>query len=188
MRAHQEISSGPTRSFSRCLSPAATDLVIVVWNTDPYGGLGVGERFRLLAEQFTNVAYTEPVLTTINLAATETDVKPGETRTLTFTASPAPVSTTTVNYATSGTAVVGTDYTLSGGTDQITFSPGQTSATVIFTAINHDGFNGKRGKKQPAVSATITIINGTGYTIGPNNSASVTVGGKKKRFGFSNAL
>ncbi len=167
--------AGTNPVFFQVLAPSAADLVIVVWNTDPTGGLGVGERFRLLAEQFTDVTYTEPVLTsTINLNASASVVKPGTTCTLTFTASPALVSTTTVNYATSGTAVLGTDYKLSGGPDQVTFSPGQTSATVTLTAIKQPK-DQDNPPKQPAVSATVTIQNGTGYTIGPNNSASVTI-------------
>ncbi len=164
---------GTNPVFFQVLAPPAADLVIVVWNTDPTGGLGVGERFRLLAEQFTDVTYTEPAqpvqTTTINLNASESKLKPGKTCTLTFTASPAPVSTTTVKYATSGNAVVGTDYGLSGGSDRVTFSPGQTSATVIFTAIKSKG----DPNKSPALSATIAIKNGTGYTIGPNKSVSI---------------
>ena len=166
--------------------PPSSDLVILVWNAGFYN-LGVGEQFRLIAEQFSDVAYREPgatptptptptatptptptaTPTSINLNASLPAVKPGKSCTLTFTATPAAVSTTTVNYATSGTAVVGKDYTLSGGTNQVTFLPGRTSATVIFTATKHHN-----AKKK---IATITITKGTDYTIGPNTSASVTI-------------
>ena len=174
--------------FFQVLVPAETDLVIVVWNAGSEG-LGVGENFRLIAEQFADAAYSEPVLTTptptptppptatptptatattINLTASVTRVKQGKTATLTFIASAAPASATTVNYATSGTALLGTHYTLSGVPNQVTFSPGQRTATVILTNTN----------RRQSKSATITITNGTGYTIGPNRSASITIVGK----------
>jgi hypothetical protein len=96
-------------------------------------------------------------------------VKKGKTCTLKFTASAAPVSATTVHYATSGTAVAGTHYTLGGVPGQVTFLAGQTSANVTLTNTNH----GSKSK-----SATITITSGTGYTIGPNKTASITILGQ----------
>jgi len=171
--------------FFQVLVPPASDLVVVVWNAGFYNS-GVGEQFRLIAEQFADADFTEPVVSTptptptptptatptptpisatINLNVSPTKVRQGKIATLTFTASAAPVSTTTVNYSTSGTAIAGTHYTLSGVTNQVTFSPGQTSATVSLTNTNH----------RKTKSATITITSGTGYTIGPNKSATVTI-------------
>jgi len=167
--------AGTNPVFFQVLVPAATDLVIVVWNTDPVGGLGVGERFRLLAEQFEDVTYSEPVAPTINVSPSNAQVKPGKATLLTFTASPAPDRTTTVLYSTSNTADLGQDYTLSGIPGQVVFSPGQTQAIFFFSAIKTKKQHRQRNDTGPE-TATITIQSGTGYDVGANSSASITIG------------
>jgi len=168
--------AGTNPVFFQVVAPPATDLVIVVWNTDPVGGLGVGERFRLLAEQFEDVAYSEPVVPTINVSPGNAQVKPGRAMLLAFTASPAPDRTTTVLYSTSNSADLGEDYILSGTPGQVVFSPGQTQASVFFTAIKAKKKHRQRNDAGPE-TATITIQSGDGYVVGPNSSASVTIRG-----------
>ena len=146
---------GTNPVFFQVLVPAATDLVIVVWNTDPVGGLGVGERFRLLAEQFQDVTYSEPVVPTINVSPSNAQIKPGKAMLLTFTASPAPDRTTTVLYSTSNSADLGQDYTLSGTPGQVVFSPGQTQASVLFNAIKTKGKHRQRNDAGPETASLL---------------------------------
>jgi uncharacterized repeat protein (TIGR01451 family) len=60
----------------------------------------------------------------------------------------------TVYYSMSGTAHVGSDYTLSGTFGQVTIPAGQSSATVTLHALQ----NGNK-------TATMTLNNGSGYTV-----------------------
>jgi hypothetical protein len=59
----------------------------------------------------------------------------GGTATFTIMLSRTAPSSTVVNYTLGGSAVLGQDYTLSGTTGQVTIPAGQTSATVILTAL-----------------------------------------------------
>jgi len=64
----------------------------------------------------------------------------------------------TLPYTVSGTATRGSDYTLSGTPDQVTFGPNQGSVLVTLTAI-------KDGIKETDEKLTITFPNGSGGTI-----------------------
>jgi hypothetical protein len=59
----------------------------------------------------------------------------GGTATFTIMLSRTATSSTVVNYTLGGSAVLGQDYTLSGTTGQVTIPAGQTSATVMLTAL-----------------------------------------------------
>jgi hypothetical protein len=75
----------------------------------------------------------------------------------------------TVFYTTSGTAIFGVDYSLSGIFGQITIPAGQTSATVTITALANKARRTNR-------TATLTIINGPGYFATLQfNKATVTI-------------
>jgi hypothetical protein len=64
----------------------------------------------------------------------------------------------------SGTAVKGSQYTLSA--TQFTIPAGATSATLRLTVIN--------GPAVPKI-ATMTLTSGTGYTLSPSHSSSVSI-------------
>jgi hypothetical protein len=64
----------------------------------------------------------------------------------------------------SGTAVFGSNYSLSGTPGQVTIPAGSTSATVILT----ESSVGKRGK-----TATMSLNRGSGYNLSFPNSATV---------------
>ena len=71
----------------------------------------------------------------------------------------------TVHYSMSGTAQVGSDYTLSGTFGQVTIPAGQTSSTVTLHAL-------QRGRK----TAIMTLTNGMGYTVSTvRKRATVTI-------------
>jgi hypothetical protein len=167
--------NGTSPVFFQVAVPPATDLVLVVWNTG-LDGPGIGEKFRLIAEQFTDVAYSDPVVPTINISASAPQVKRGDQAVLTFTASAAPTQMTTVTYSTSGSAQLGQDYTLSGPPGQVVFSPGQTSATVTLNALQGSKSKSSKGnhsKRDEVV--TVAIGSGESYLIGGNNTASIVL-------------
>ena len=72
----------------------------------------------------------------------------------------------------SGTAVQGTDYTLSDGTNtltnSVTIAAGQSSATITLTVVPSI-------VAEPLETATLTIQGGSGYAIGTPNSASISI-------------
>jgi hypothetical protein len=70
----------------------------------------------------------------------------------------------TVHYAMSGTATLGTDYTLSGTTGQATIPPGASSVTVALTALDNNA--------SPAnPTATMTLSAGAGYKLTKSKTA-----------------
>jgi hypothetical protein len=80
-------------------------------------------------------------------------VKKGQNAAFIVHLDPGPaVQPVTVNYSMSGSAVLGTDYTLSGTPGQVTIPAGQSSAKVILHA--------RRSVKK---AATMTLTPGPGY-------------------------
>jgi len=76
----------------------------------------------------------------------------------TVSASKAVSQSTTVSYGMSGTASLGSDYTLSGGTPgQVTIPAGQSSGSVTLSAAT-----GRGTKKR---TATMTLKAGSGYAL-----------------------
>jgi hypothetical protein len=95
----------------------------------------------------------------------ETGPTPG---TFTLTASPAPAAPIQVNVAFSGTAVNGTDYTVTGVTGGLVTIPVSGSVTVTITPIDDTAVEG-------AESVILTISGGTGYTVGTQSAATLTI-------------
>ena len=73
----------------------------------------------------------------------------------------------TVPFTIGGTATLGTDYTLSTS-GPLVFSAGVSSMTVTMTALSD-------AVLEDAETAILTINAGTGYTVGPNGAATVTI-------------
>jgi hypothetical protein len=95
----------------------------------------------------------------------ETGPTPG---TFTLTASPAPAAPIQVTVAFSGTAVNGTDYTVTGVTGGQVTIPVSGSVTVTITPIDDTAVEG-------AESVILTISGGTGYTVGTQSAATLTI-------------
>ena len=93
-------------------------------------------------------------------------VRRGQSATFTISISKVSSVPVTVLYATGGTALLGRNYWLDGTPGQVTIPAGATSATVSLTAIAP----GRR-----AVSATLFLLNGTGYTLSYSRVATVTI-------------
>ena len=73
----------------------------------------------------------------------------------------------TVPFTIGGTATLGTDYTLSTS-GPLVFATGVSSMTVTMTALSD-------AVLEDAETAILTINAGTGYTVGPNGAATVTI-------------
>jgi PKD repeat protein len=95
-------------------------------------------------------------------------IREGQSANYTVTASQTVSQPLTVNYAMSGTATNGTDYTLSGAAGQATIQPGQASTTVTLSATVDHVTEGKE-------TATMTIQRGAGYRVGPNNKGTISI-------------
>jgi hypothetical protein len=68
----------------------------------------------------------------------------------------------------SGNATNGTDYKLSGTPNQVTIPAGQSSATVTLKS-KADGVT------EGTETATMTLQPGSGYKVGRNNQATVSI-------------
>ncbi len=102
----------------------------------------------------------------VSVSASIASVKAGQKATFTFRCSVAPGSALTVNYSMSGSATLGTVYSLSGTSGKLTIPAGATSATVTLTALKDSKLTQK---------ATLTLSSGTGYTVSSPNSATVLI-------------
>jgi hypothetical protein len=137
-------------------------------NTVPsVGGLG-GSLFNLIdvAQGYT----FEPTLVSVSVSASPTQVHEGSSATYTISASPAPSQPVTVHYSMSGTASLGSDYTLSGTRGQVTIPAGQSSASVTLKSLQDpDNANEK------AETAIMRLQAGTGVAPGTPSTATVTI-------------
>src|SRR5205807_30364 len=77
---------------------------------------------------------TPTITPTVSVAVSPTQIKQGDSATFTVSASKAVSQSTTVHYSMSGTASLGTDYTLSGSPGQVTIPAGQSSGSVTLSA------------------------------------------------------
>jgi hypothetical protein len=77
-----------------------------------------------------------------------------------------------VNYNVSGTAVFGSDYTLSGNPNQLTIPPGQSSGTITLNAIT--------AATKGSEKATLTLNAGSGYDLAGAKKIRATVTIKNK--------
>jgi hypothetical protein len=106
----------------------------------------------------------------VSVTVSPTQIRQGEDATFTVSASPAASQSITVRYSTSGSAKLGSDYTLSGTPGQIEIPPGQTSGSVTL----HANVNSS-GKKQKNKTASLILQSGTGYKVGKPKKATVTI-------------
>jgi len=97
-------------------------------------------------------------------------VKKGQNAAFIVALDPGPATgPVTVNYSMSGSAILGTDYTLSGTPGQVTILAGDFSANVILHAVR----NVNKG-------ATMTLIPGVGYFLSGFEDDVATIRIKKK--------
>jgi hypothetical protein len=106
----------------------------------------------------------------ISVAVSPTQIHSGEDATFTVLASSATSQSTTVNYSMSGSAKLGSDYTLSGMTGQIEIPAAQSSGSVTL----HANVNSS-GKKQKKKTASMILQSGTGYKVGTPKKATLTI-------------
>ena len=81
-----------------------------------------------------------------------------------------------VHYSTSGSAKLGTDYTLSGTPGEVTITAGSSSALVTLHA-NATGANPKKkkGSKNESKTATLKLQNESDYTVVKPKKAGVNI-------------
>jgi hypothetical protein len=103
----------------------------------------------------------------ISVAVSPTQIKQGEDATLTVSASPAASQDITVQYSLSGSAKLGSDYTLSGTPGHVTIPAGQSSASVTL-----DAASGRGTKKK---TATMNLQSGAAYKVGKPKKATLTI-------------
>ena len=109
-----------------------------------------------------------PAPVRVSVTAAPTQVQEGQTAIYTVSASTTLSQSITVNYATSGTATLGTDYLLSGTANQVTIAAGQSSAAVTLKA--------KRDQiTESTETAIMTLQNGSGYRLGNPKQATVSI-------------
>jgi len=94
---------------------------------------------------------------TVTVSVSPTQIKQGGSATFTAAASTTVAQATSVNYSMSGTARLGSDYSMSGTSGQITIAAGQSSGSVTLNAATGRGTKNK--------TATMTLQSGSGYTL-----------------------
>jgi hypothetical protein len=104
----------------------------------------------------------------VDVSVNPTEISEGETATYTVTASSTATRSITVDYAMSGTATSGTDYTLSGTPNQVTIPAGQSSATVTLTSQIDQVTEGTE-------TAIMRLHRGRGYKLGRNREATLSI-------------
>jgi len=104
---------------------------------------------------------------TVTVSASPAQISRGSDATFIVSASIAASQDTTVGYAMSGKAALGSDYTLSGNPGQVTIAAGQTSGIVMLHALTNSGAK----KKETAI---MTLQPGSGYQF-------ASAGTKKKK-------
>ena len=102
-------------------------------------------------------------VTASDASATEAGLTTG---TFTFTRSGDTSAALTVNYTVSGTATAGSDYTSLG--TSVNIAAGATSATLTVTPVDDTLVEADE-------TVTLTLVTGTGYTVGIPDSATVTL-------------
>ncbi len=106
---------------------------------------------------------------TVTVAATTatTDTKGAPPAVFTVTRTGITTSPLTVYYQITGTAAAGVDYAALPGS--VTIPAGATSATVVVSALSGGGANAINK------DATLSLVSGTGYTVGGSSAAAVTI-------------
>lgn len=118
---------------------------------------------------------TAQVLPEVTVAVSPASVTEDSSSSLTytFTRTGSTAAALTVNLSNLGTAQIGTDFTVSGATldakrGTLTFGAGSATATVTVTPTTDS-------LVEPDETAVLSIISGTGYTVGTTSSASGTI-------------
>jgi len=111
---------------------------------------------------------TPPPPIRVNVSVNPTEISEGEIATYTVTASSTVTRSITVDYAMSGTATNGTDYTLSGRPNQVRIPAGQSSAVVTLTSQLDQVTEGTE-------TAIMTLQRGRGYKLGRNKEATLSI-------------
>jgi hypothetical protein len=107
-----------------------------------------------------------PATALVSLSVVPSSIRTGGTATFTISTSSPASSAVTVTYQMGGTAILGSNYSLSGTPGQVTIQPGTSSASATLTELSV----GRRGK-----IATMTLNPGSGYSLSASVSASVTL-------------
>ena len=109
-----------------------------------------------------------PAPITVSLSASPTQVNEGGSANYRLRASSAVSQSTIVNYAMSGTATSGSDYTSNPSGGQVTIVAGQSSAMVNLKAKRDSITEGSE-------TAIMTLQPGTGYKVGNRKQATVSI-------------
>jgi hypothetical protein len=127
-----------------------------------------------------DVIVKPPPTTTVGVSVSPGTIDESQHPQATFTISTSqPVSqNVTVHFAMSGTAAMPVDYVLLNGNNgnngkhgHVTITAGHSSASVTLHS-----FEEKDDHSEPrSETAKMTLVNGTGYTVGSNKSATVTI-------------
>jgi hypothetical protein len=104
----------------------------------------------------------------VTLTVSASKINEGGSAAFVFTLSTTSLSTITVNYAMTGTAVLGTHYTLSGSANNVLIPAGAHSASVTLNAPLTSFSSGSE-------IATMNLKSGVGYTLPKTLTASVTI-------------
>jgi PKD repeat protein len=111
------------------------------------------------------ITVTPATTPTVSLSASPAKINEGASATYTVTASSPASQKITVRYSMSGTATLGTDYTLSGTAGEVTIPAGQSSASVTLSAASDN-------VKEKNETAIMTLGLGTGYKLNKAKKAS----------------
>jgi hypothetical protein len=122
------------------------------------------------AESAMSIARPRSVIApTVTVGVSTSTINEGDFATFTFATSKAnPNSGITVNYSMSGTAALGTHYTLTGPAGRVVIPAGASSASVILNALLTNLSSGSE-------VATMNLQSGTGYRLPVVPNASVTI-------------
>src|SRR5947207_12710024 len=101
----------------------------------------------------------KPKLPPVQVSVSLTTILEGESTTLVFSKAVNPSQPVTVNYAMGGTAVLGTDYIVSGTPGHVTIPAGAVSASVTLTTLTDNVF------PEPNETVVITLRGGAGYSL-----------------------
>jgi hypothetical protein len=112
------------------------------------------------AESAMSIARPRSVIApTVTVGVSTSTINEGDFATFTFATSKAnPNSGITVNYSMSGTAALGTHYTLTGPAGRVVIPAGASSASVILNALLTNLSSGSE-------VATMNLQSGTGYRL-----------------------
>ncbi|MEY2547354.1 MAG: hypothetical protein QOG48_2471, partial [Verrucomicrobiota bacterium] len=105
---------------------------------------------------------TTPV---VSLSASPVQVDVAQSAVFTIAKSRVTSKTTTVNYAVSGSAVLGVDYALSGQTGKVVIPAGSTSTNISLQPL----------QATAAKTASLTLQTGSGYRMASTRRATITI-------------